>query len=233
MSVPEPATRVLAVDDEAGMRRALRAILATRGYDVRLAATGEEALHAASSARHEIVILDLALPDVDGIEVCHRLREWTSVPILVLSARSGEQDKIAALDSGADDYLTKPFSAGELLARVRALLRRSAGQTQRAPLIRSGDLEVDLAGRAVRLSGEKVSLTPTEYDVLAFLAQNANCVVTRGQITERVWGRAGTDETEALRVHVSHIRRKIETITAARRFILTEPGIGYRFLVPE
>jgi two-component system KDP operon response regulator KdpE len=233
MSVPELATRVLAVDDEAGMRRALRAILATRGYDVRLAATGEEALHAASSAPHEIVILDLALPDVDGIEVCHRLREWTSVPILVLSARSGEQDKIAALDSGADDYLTKPFSAGELLARVRALLRRSAGQTQRAPLIRSGDLEVDLAGRAVRLSGEKVSLTPTEYDVLAFLVQNANCVVTRGQITQRVWGRAGTDETEALRVHVSHIRRKIETITAARRFILTEPGIGYRFLVPE
>jgi two-component system KDP operon response regulator KdpE len=233
MSDPERAACILVVDDEVQLRRALRAILATRGYHVELVSTGEGALRSAAERTPELVILDLGLPDMDGVEVCRRLRDWASVPVLVLSVRSGEQDKIAALDAGADDYLTKPFSAGELLARVRALLRRSAGQTRQAPLVRSGDLEVDLARRAVRLADQDVSLTPTEFDVLAFLAQNANCVVTRAQITQRVWGRVGSDETEALRVHVSHIRRKIETTASDHGFILTEPGVGYRFSVPD
>jgi two-component system KDP operon response regulator KdpE len=233
MSDPERAACILVVDDEVQLRRALRAILATRGYHVELAWTGEDALRSAAERTPELVILDLGLPDMEGVEVCRRLRDWASVPVLVLSVRSGEQDKITALDAGADDYLTRPFSAGELLARVRALLRRSAGQTHQAPLVRSGGLEVDLARRAVRLADQDVSLTPTEFDVLAFLAQNANCVVTRAQITQRVWGHAGSDETEALRVHVSHIRRKIETTARDRRFILTEPGVGYRFLASD
>ena len=233
MSDPERSVRILAVDDEERLRRTLESILVTRGYDVQLARDGGEALRSVAGRPPGLVILDLGLPDLDGTEVCRQLRAWTSVPILVLSVRSGERDKIAALDAGADDYLTKPFSAGELLARVRALLRRSAGQTQQVPLVRSGDLEVDLARRTVRLADRDVPLTPTEFDVLAFLAQNANCVVTRAQITQRVWGRVGTDETEALRVHVSHIRRKIEAAPGDQRFIVTEPGVGYRFSVPE
>jgi two-component system KDP operon response regulator KdpE len=232
MSVPARGARVLAVDGDEQMRRALRAILSTRGYDVRLAATAEDALPQAGDAA-ELVILGLTLPDEDGIEMCRRLRQRTAVPILVLSVRSGERDKIGALDAGADDYLTKPFSAGELLARVRALLRRSASQSQPAPLVKSGGLEVDLARRVVRLGDREVSLTPIEYDVLALLAQNADCVVTRAQITQRVWGRAGPEETEALRVHVSHLRRKIESRAGDHQVILTEPGVGYRFSASE
>jgi len=232
MSAPVHGARVLAIDGDEQMRRALRAILATRGYDVWLAATAEDGVRAAMDSP-ELVILGLTLPEDNDVEVCRRLREWTAVPILVLSPRSGERDKIGALDAGADDYLTKPFSAGELLARVRALLRRSANQTQRAPLVRSGGLEVDLARRVVRLAERKVPLTPTEYEVLALLAQNADCVVTRAQITQRVWGRIGPEETEALRVHVSHLRRKIESRTGSHQVILTEPGVGYRFATTE
>ena len=223
---------MLAIDDDDQMRRALRAILATRGYQVRLAATPGDALWQASDSP-ELIILGLTLPDEDGIEMCRRLRERTGVPILVLSVRSGERDKIGALDAGADDYLTKPFSAGELLARVRALLRRSASQAQPAPVVRSGELEVDLARRAVRLAGREISLTPIEYDVLALLARNADCVVTRAQITQSVWGRVGPEETEALRVHVSHLRRKIAPRAGGRQVILTEPGVGYRLAASD
>ena len=229
MTVPERPVHVLVVDDEEQIRRALRSILRTRNYLVNLAETGHEALIKAIDEPPDLVILDLALPDMSGIEVCRELRSWTSVPILVLSVRSADTDKIAALDEGADDYLTKPFSAGELLARVRALLRRASGQTASRPVITAGDLEIDVAQRRVRRAGEVIELTRTEFDILAYLAQNADCVVTSKMILERVWGPAWVDDAQTLRVHVSHLRKKIGQVPGGRRYIVTEPGVGFRF----
>src|SRR5664279_870521 len=229
MSIPERPTRILAVDDEEQIRRALQSILGSRGYVLSLATTAEEALLKAIDEPPDLVVLDLALPDRSGIEVCRELRTWMSAPILILSVHSAETDKITALDEGADDYLTKPFSAGELLARVRALLRRAAALTSPPPVVTAGDLVVDIARRKVTLRGDEVALTPTEFDILAFLARNAGLVVTQKMILEHVWGPECAEDPQTLRVHVSNLRKKIEPHSGDPRFIITEPGVGFRF----
>jgi two-component system KDP operon response regulator KdpE len=226
---PERPAKVLVVDDEAQIRRALRAILSTRGYRTIFASDGGEGLELAIDENPDLVILDLAMPGIGGLEVCRELRTWSAAPILVLSVRGSDADKIAALDLGADDYVTKPFSAGELLARVRALLRRASGQTASRPVITAGELEIDIAQRRVRRAGEEIELTRIEFDILAHLAQNADCVVTSKMILEKVWGPEYGEDTQALRVHISHLRKKIEPHPAVPRYILTEPGVGFRF----
>lgn len=219
--------RVLIVDDERAIRRFLNAALTAHGYDVFEATTGEEALTAAVARRPDLIVLDLGLPGIDGIEVTQRLREWSQVPILVLSVREWEGDKVEALDAGADDYLTKPFGTGELLARMRVALRR-ATQPQATPLFRVGDLAVDLARRSVTFAGEEISLTPTEYDLLRVLVQNAGKVLTHNHLLHQVWGTGYGGELHLLRVNVSNLRRKIEPIPGRPRYIVTEPGVGYR-----
>ena len=226
MTVPERPTRILVVDDEEQIRRALKSILSTRGYVLEMAATGEEALLKAIDAPPDLVVLDLMLPDRTGIEVCRELRTWMTAPILVLSVRSNEADKITALDEGADDYLTKPFSAGELLARIRALLRRAAALTSPPPVVHAGDLEIDIARRRVRRAGEEVALTPTEFDILAFLARNAGLVVTQRMILEQVWGPEWAEDAQTLRVHVSNLRKKIEPGRAGRATSSPSPASG-------
>jgi len=233
MTVPERPTRILVVDDEEQIRRALKAILSTRGYVLEMAATGEEALLKAIDAPPDLVVLDLALPDRSGIDVCRELRAWMSAPILILSVRANEVDKIEALDEGADDYLTKPFSAGELLARIRALLRRAAALTSPPPVVTSGDLEIDIARRRVAVKGEQIALTPTEFDILAFLARNADLVVTQKMILQEVWGPEWVEDAQTLRVHVSNLRKKIEPHPGGPRYIITEPGVGFRFAAAE
>jgi two-component system KDP operon response regulator KdpE len=233
MSIPERPVKVLVIDDEEQIRRALSSILRSRHYDMEAATTGQEGLIMAIDRPPDIVILDLGLPDMSGIEVCRELRSWTSVPILILSVHAAEADKIAALDEGADDYLTKPFSAGELLARLRALLRRAAALTSPLPIVSAGALTVDIARRHVTVDDDEVSLTPTEFDILAYLARNANCVVTQRQILEHVWGPEWVEDAQTLRVHVSHLRKKIEPDPSGPRYIITEPGVGFRFVAPE
>ncbi|MCX6363298.1 MAG: response regulator transcription factor [Actinobacteria bacterium] len=233
MTVPERPTHILVVDDEEQIRRALKSILSTRGYVLDMAATGQEALLKAIDTPPDLVVLDLALPDRSGIEVCRELRTWMSAPILVLSVRANEADKIEALDEGADDYLTKPFSAGELLARIRALLRRAAALTSPPPVITSGDLEIDIARRRVKRAGEEIALTPTEFDILAHLARNAGLVVTQKMILQAVWGPEWVEDAQTLRVHVSNLRKKIEPHPGGPRYIITEPGVGFRFAAAE
>ena len=233
MTVPERPTRILVVDDEEQIRRALKSILGTRGYVLDVATTGDEALTMAIDNPPDLVVLDLGLPDRSGIDVCRELRAWLAAPILILSVRSSEADKITALDEGADDYLTKPFSAGELLARIRALLRRAAALTAPPPVVTAGELVIDIARRRVALGGAEVALTPTEFDILAFLARNANCVVTQKMILEHVWGPEWVEDAQTLRVHVSNLRKKIEPAPATARYIITEPGVGFRLSVPE
>ena len=233
MTVPERPTRILVVDDEEQIRRALKSILGTRGYVLDVATTGDEALTMAIDNPPDLVVLDLGLPDRSGIDVCRELRAWMAAPILILSVRSSEADKITALDEGADDYLTKPFSAGELLARIRALLRRAAALTAPPPVVTAGELVIDIARRRVTLSDAEVALTPTEFDILAFLARNANCVVTQKMILEHVWGPEWAEDAQTLRVHVSNLRKKIEPAPATARYIITEPGVGFRLSVPE
>ena len=233
MTVPERPTRILVVDDEEQIRRALKSILGTRGYVLDVATTGDEALTMAIDNPPDLVVLDLGLPDRSGIDVCRELRAWLAAPILILSVRSSEADKITALDEGADDYLTKPFSAGELLARIRALLRRAAALTAPPPVVTAGELVIDIARRRVALGGAEVALTPTEFDILAFLARHANCVVTQKMILEHVWGPEWAEDAQTLRVHVSNLRKKIEPAPATARYIITEPGVGFRLSVPE
>jgi two-component system KDP operon response regulator KdpE len=229
-SAPERAARVLVIDDEPQIRRALRSILQARHYEVTLAEDGHGGLEAAVNDTPDLVVLDLSLPDMSGFEVAEELRAWYEGPILVLSVRDADSDKIKALDQGADDYLTKPFSAGELLARVRALLRRVQGGAAAAKEIRAGDLVIDLPRRQVTVSGELVHLTRTEFDILSLLARNADRVVTSRMLLEQVWGPEYETDTQALRVHVSHLRQKIEPAGGVPRYILTEPGVGFRFL---
>lgn len=219
--------RVLVVDDEQAIRRFLKTALTAHGYDVFETTTGEDALTAAVTYRPDLIVLDLGLPGIDGIEVTRRLREWSQLPILILSVRDQEEDKIKALDAGADDYLTKPFGAGELLARMRVALRR-ATQPQAEPIFRVGDLTVDLARRVVTRSGEEVSLTPTEYDLLRVLVQNAGKVLTHNYLLRQVWGVGYEGELHLLRVNISNLRRKIEPVPGRPRYIVTEPGVGYR-----
>jgi two-component system KDP operon response regulator KdpE len=232
MSIAERPTRILVVDDEEQIRRALRSILSSRGYSLEMAATGEEALLKAIDVPPDLVVLDLMLPDRSGIDVCRELRSWMTAPILILSVKANEADKILALDEGADDYLTKPFSAGELLARIRALLRRAAALTSPVPVVAAGDLEVDIARRTVRRAGEEVVLTPTEFDILACLARNADLVVTQKMILQEVWGPEWTEDAQTLRVHVSNLRKKLGRSTDGLQYIVTEPGVGFRLTVP-
>ena len=231
MSIPERRARILVIDDEEQIRRALKAILAVRHYEVILAAGGDEGLDLAVDHSPDLVILDLSMPGTSGLDVCRDLRAWYNGPILVLSVRSGDADKISALDLGADDYLTKPFSAGELLARIRALLRRASGVPAAPPVISARDLEIDIATRRVTRSGSEIELTRTEFDILAYLAQNADRVVTSRMILEQVWGPEYGEDTQTLRVHISHLRKKIESHSSVPRYILTEPGVGFRFSI--
>ena len=232
MSIAQRPTRILVVDDEEQIRRALRSILSSRGYVLEMAATGEEALLKAIDAPPDLVVLDLMLPDRSGIEVCRELRTWMTAPILILSVKANEADKILALDEGADDYLTKPFSAGELLARIRALLRRAAALTSPPPVVTAGELEVDIARRLVRRAGEEVALTPTEFDILACLARNADLVVTQKMILREVWGPEWAEDAQTLRVHVSNLRKKLGRSSDGLQYIVTEPGVGFRLTVP-
>jgi two-component system KDP operon response regulator KdpE len=228
MTVPEKKAKVLVIDDEEQIRRAVKSILAARGYDVILAPNGDDGIDLAIDHNPDLIILDLSMPGMDGLEVTRELRSWYAGPILVLSVRSDDKDKIGALDLGADDYLTKPFSAGELLARIRALLRRAAGQAVPSPIIDAGDIEIDIAHRQVTRAGEAVDLTKTEFEILAYLARNANCVVTSRMILENVWGPEYGEDTQTLRVHISHLRKKIEPHPSVPRYVLTEPGVGFR-----
>ncbi|HEY3298518.1 MAG TPA: response regulator transcription factor [Armatimonadota bacterium] len=229
MNTSEDLAKILVIDDEEQIRRALKSILSARHYEVILAANGTDGIDLAIDHNPDLIVLDLAMPDMSGFEVTRELRTWYTGPVLVLSVRSGDVDKIGALDLGADDYLTKPFSAGELLARVRALLRRTAGQITPQPVIVAGDLEIDIARRQVMRRNEEIDLTKTEFDILAYLAKNADCVVTSKQILENVWGSEYGEDTQTLRVHISHLRKKIEPHPSVPRYILTEPGVGFRF----
>jgi two-component system, OmpR family, KDP operon response regulator KdpE len=219
--------RILVVDDEAPIRRYLRAALSGHGFVIYEAASGQEALNAVIADRPDIIILDLGLPDIDGIEVTRRLREWTQIPIIILSVREAEQDKIAALDAGADDYLTKPFGTGELMARMRVALRRLASSPDE-PVLQVDELQMDLSRRVVTMRGEEISLTPTEYDILRLLMQNAGKVITHHHLLRQVWGTAYESEMHILRVNISNLRRKIEPDAARPTYIHTEPGVGYR-----
>jgi two-component system, OmpR family, KDP operon response regulator KdpE len=223
----EIGLRVLVVDDERAIRRYLHAALNAQGYTVYDASTGQEALNAVVADKPDLVILDLGLPDLDGVEVTRRLREWTQLPIIILSVREQEEDKIAALDAGADDYLTKPFSSGELMARIRVAMRRTLRSTSE-PVYESDGLKVDLARRKVMADGQEVSLTPTEYELLRVLVQNAGRVITHRQLLKQVWGLAYEAEAHILRVNMSNLRRKIEPDPTRPHYILTEPGVGYR-----
>ena len=224
--------RVLVVDDENSIRRYLRAALSAQGFTVYEAANGEEAVNAVLNNRPDIIILDLGLPDFDGIEVTRRLREWSKTPIIILSVREAENDKIAALDAGADDYLTKPFGTGELMARMRVAMRRLANKSDE-PVLQVDDLKMDLSRRLVTVSEKEIFLTPTEYDILRLLMQNAGKVLTHHHLLRQVWGTAYESEMHLLRVNISNLRRKIETDPARPHYLVTESGVGYRLRVQD
>jgi two-component system, OmpR family, KDP operon response regulator KdpE len=225
--------RILVVDDEPQILRSLRATLASHGYDVQTAATGEEALAAVDGRLPDLVVLDLVLPGLSGLEVCRHLRARSSLPILVLSARGDERDKVAALDLGADDYLTKPFGVNELLARIRAALRRAVGARGPSAVVEAGALRVDFDRRQVTLDGAEVRLTPTEFDLLKVLVSNAGRVLTHGYLLRTVWGPEYEGESQLLRVFIGQLRRKVERDPSRPQHILTDPGVGYRFRIDD
>jgi two-component system KDP operon response regulator KdpE len=223
---------VLVIDDEQQIRRLLRVCLEANGYRVEESPSGQEGIIAAAQRPPDVVILDLGLPDLEGVTVLKRLREWSRVPVLVLSVRDREEDKIAALDQGADDYVTKPFSTGELLARLRAAQRRST-PTPEMTLFRSGNLEVDLTARVVKLRGKEVKLTGTEYSLLRLFVQHAGKVLTHRQILREVWGPNSVEQTHYLRVYMAHLREKLEMQPSQPTLLITEPGVGYRLMEKE
>ncbi len=225
---------ILIIDDEPQILRALKTILTARHFQVELASTGEEGIAIAAATLPQVIILDLTLPDIDGIKVCEEIRSWSKIPIIILSVRDGETDKVAALDKGADDYLTKPFGIEELLARIRVALRHSEqtiGNVSR--IIHAGGLEVDLANYSVTSNGEAIHLTATEFKLLAYLVSNADKVLTHRSILIHVWGEADADHVEYLRVFIASLRKKLETDPDQPAIIRTEPGIGYRFITNE
>lgn len=226
----EPGQRVLVVDDESAIRRYLRTALTAQGFVIYEAANGQETLKAVVENHPDVIILDLGLPDFDGVEVTRRLREWSNTPIIILSVREAEQDKIAALDAGADDYLTKPFGTGELMARMRVVMRRLAGKPDE-PVLQVDDLKMDLSRRTVTASGNQISLTPTEYEILRLLLQNAGKVMTHRQLLRQVWGTAYESEMHMLRVNISNLRHKIESDPSRPHYLITEPGVGYRIRI--
>lgn len=227
------AARVLVVDDEPQILRALRAALTGHGYEVQTADNGDAALDTIAVRAPDVVILDLVMPGKSGFEVVQDVRTWSHVPIVVLSARGQERDKVTALDLGADDYLTKPFGMDELLARIRVALRHRAGTSDDAPIVHAGNVTIDLAGRAVTRDGSLIHLTPTEWRLLAELARNADRVLTHGMLLTRVWGPMFTEEPQYLRVFINQLRRKLEVDPAEPRVIATEPGVGYRLVAEE
>jgi two-component system, OmpR family, KDP operon response regulator KdpE len=227
----DPGPSVLLVEDDPQIRRFLRAVLPAHGYRLLEAATGSEGLREAAMRTPELILLDLGLPDVDGLEVTRRLREWCTTPIVVLSARGLERDKVAALDAGADDYLTKPFGVEELLARLRVALRHASGIPQGGSVFTVGSLSVDLAARTVRVEGKEVHLTPTEFKLLALLVRHAGKVVTQRQMLIEVWGPGSASNTHYLRVQMHGLRHKLEEVPARPRYLTTEPGVGYRLRV--
>ncbi len=219
--------RILVVDDEPAIQRFLKTALDTGEFSLHQAENGHGALAAAAALRPDIILLDLGLPDMDGVEVIERIREWSPVPIIVLSVREREDDKVKALDAGADDYLTKPFGVGELLARIRAALRRSLKQASE-PVYRIDELEMDLGRRRVTVRGQELQLTPTEYDLLRLLVVHAGKVLTHSQILKQIWGIAYMEQPHVLRVNISNLRHKIENDPSRPRYVITEPGVGYR-----
>ena len=231
------APHILVIDDEPQILRAIRTILTEKQFKVTTANRGEEGLTLAAVNEPDLIILDLGLPDMDGVEVCTRLREWTQIPIIILSVRDSERDKVAALDMGADDYLTKPFGIEELLARVRVALRhsasRNAAQGTQSKVVKAGPITIDLAWHIVKRGEEEVKLTATEYKLLAYLASNHGRVLTHQSILTHVWGEADADHTEYLRVYMRQLRKKLEVDPERPQYILTEPGIGYRFIADE
>jgi two-component system KDP operon response regulator KdpE len=226
----EAGQRILVVDDETSIRRYLRAALSAQGFTIYEAANGQEAINAVVSNHPDLIILDLGLPDFDGIEVTRRLREWSQTPIVILSVREAENDKIAALDAGADDYLTKPFGTGELMARMRVALRRQSNKPD-DPVLQVDDLKMDVSRRLVTVGEDQIPLTPTEYEILRLLLQNAGKVLTHRQLLRQVWGTAYESEMHILRVNISNLRRKIEPDPSRPHYLLTEPGVGYRIRV--
>jgi two-component system KDP operon response regulator KdpE len=227
MSAPGPA--VLLVEDDPQIRRFLRATLPAHGLSLHEAATAREGLAQAATRTPDVILLDLGLPDVDGLEFIRKIREWAAMPIIVLSARGLERDKVAALDAGADDYLTKPFGVEELMARLRVALRhRATGAAGASTVFATGDLTVDLAGHLVRLAGKEIRLTPTEFKLLAVLVRHAGKVATHRQLLVEVWGPGSAGQTHYLRVQMHGLRHKIEAIPARPRYLITEPGVGYR-----
>lgn len=233
MMTTENGLKILVIDDEPQIRKLLKVTLQAHHYKVDEAAKGEDGILQASNSHSDLIVLDLGLPDMSGMDVLKRIREWSSVPIIVLTAKEREEDKIAALDSGADDYVTKPFGMGELLARIRVALRHAA-KSEQEPILRFNKLVIDLAQRSVMLEGERLKLTPTEYDLLKILATNADKVITQRQLLKQVWG-ANHSESEShyLRVYISHLRKKLEEDPTRPKLIMTESGIGYRFVSPE
>ena len=228
------APHILVVDDEPQILRAIRTILTEKQFRVTTANHGEEGLTLAATTEPDLIILDLGLPDMDGVEVCTRLREWTQIPIIILSVRDSERDKVAALDMGADDYLTKPFGIEELLARVRVALRHAANRKgEQSKVVKAGPLNIDLAWHIVKRGEEEVKLTGIEYKLLAYLAANHGRVLTHQSILSHVWGPADADHTEYLRVYMRQLRKKLEEDPERPQYILTEPGIGYRFIADE
>lgn len=223
----DKGSRVLIIDDELQIRRMLKVALSAHGYELAEAATGQEGLNQVAIFHPDIVILDMSLPDLDGCEVLNRMREWTGVPVIILSVRDMEKDKIRALDAGADDYVTKPFSMAELLARLRVALRHAA-KTDESPVLTIGNLTMDLAHRQVMVEGREVKLTPTEYEILKNLALSAGKVLTHSQLLKSIWGSEYQNESHYIRVYIGQLRQKIEADPAQPKYIITEPGVGYR-----
>ena len=221
--------RILVVDDEAQITRVLRTSLSSQGYDIRVANDGETALEIMKDWIPDLVITDLAMPNMDGLELCRRLRASSHVPIIVLSVRGEERSKVKALDAGADDYVTKPFGMEELLARVRATLRRSPATGKEPELIEEGDFHIDQSAHKVLVRGREIHLTPKEFDLLVYLARNAGKVITHRALLGAVWGGHSTEQVEYLRVFVGQLRKKLEPDTSSPRYLITEPWVGYRF----
>lgn len=226
-------TTILVIDDEPQIRRAMKATLSSIGYTVVEAKTGEEALESLREVPPDMILLDLNMPGIGGIETCRAIRERSDIPIIILSVRNTEADKVQALDAGADDYVTKPFGIQELLARIRAAMRRSVTPGAGAQVIKAGELEIDFGARRVSLNGTSVRLTPKEFDLLHFLAGNANKAVPHRKLLQTVWGPDYGDEVEYLRVFVNSLRKKIEPQPSKPQYLLTEPWVGYRFVIPD
>lgn len=225
----QPPPAILVIEDERQIRRFLRTSLASHGYQVHEASTGQEGVEQAAQLQPACIILDLGLPDLDGLEVLRRIRNWSAVPVVILTARGQEQDKITLLDAGADDYLTKPFGVGELLARIRVALRRTASATtSEAPIVHFGDIAVDLVHRKVRRRDTEIHLTPTEYRLLSALVRQLGRVVTQRQLLDEVWGPEYADAPHYVRIYMQHLRHKLEADPSRPRYLLTEPGVGYR-----